>query len=225
MRPTTENLAPGPRRSQASRRTVRYALLGTDYLGQTGVQNLLAMWPDFTPANLGNRSPTDVFIVVAPMLTGAVLHDIRRFTDERSVPVAALLDKVGDTSLLEGIDAGVRGALWRHEITSPLLADFIRAVAAGETWFPEAALRHLVQEFAEMHRNVLAPRGLTASGLEVRDVAVLALLAEGLSTDEIAEQIAYSERMVKNIIAGLLRRWKLRNRTQAVAFAMRSGII
>ncbi len=76
-----------------------------------------------------------------------------------------------------------------------------------------------------MHRNVLAPRGLTASGLEVRDVAVLALLAEGLSTDEIAEQIAYSERMVKNIIAGLLRRWKLRNRTQAVAFAMRSGII
>nr|WP_269328722.1 LuxR C-terminal-related transcriptional regulator [Kineosporia babensis] len=83
----------------------------------------------------------------------------------------------------------------------------------------------LLQELADLQRSVLAPRGITASGLEAREVQVLALMADGLGTSEIAERITYSERTVKNIISGLLTRWNLRNRTQAVAYALRSGIL
>ncbi|HVX44496.1 MAG TPA: LuxR C-terminal-related transcriptional regulator, partial [Mycobacteriales bacterium] len=49
--------------------------------------------------------------------------------------------------------------------------------------------------------------------------------AEGYSTSEIAEQLAYSERTVKSALHDLTSRYQLRNRSHAVAFAMREGLI
>lgn len=72
---------------------------------------------------------------------------------------------------------------------------------------------------------MLGPRGLTASGLETREVDVLRLIAEGLDTAEIADRMKYSERTVKNILYAMMTRLNLRNRSHAVAYAMRSGII
>jgi len=54
---------------------------------------------------------------------------------------------------------------------------------------------------------------------------VLRLLAEGIDTLEIAQQLSYSERTVRNIIHGMLTRMKLRNRVHAVAYALRNGVI
>ena len=54
---------------------------------------------------------------------------------------------------------------------------------------------------------------------------MLRLLADGWETAEIAARLNYSERSVKNIIHGVLGRHGLRNRTQAVAYALRSGVL
>jgi DNA-binding NarL/FixJ family response regulator len=72
---------------------------------------------------------------------------------------------------------------------------------------------------------VLDPHGLTAAGLYTREVDVLRLLAEGMDTLEIAQRLNYSERTVKNIIHGVLSRLKLRNRSHAVAYALRNGVM
>jgi DNA-binding CsgD family transcriptional regulator len=66
---------------------------------------------------------------------------------------------------------------------------------------------------------------LTASGLSPREVDVLRLMADGLDTNEIAKNLSYSERTVKNIIYTITSRLRLRNRPHAVAYAMRAGII
>jgi DNA-binding NarL/FixJ family response regulator len=90
---------------------------------------------------------------------------------------------------------------------------------------PGVAAGWLAGQIRAIQRNVLAPNGLTASGLESREADVLRLLAEGLDTQEIAERLSYSERTVKNIIHGVLTRLNLRNRTHAVAFALRTGLL
>ncbi len=83
----------------------------------------------------------------------------------------------------------------------------------------------LVDGFRSVQHDVLGPRGLTAAGLETREVAVLRLLADGLDTAEISRELSYSERTIKNIVSGMMTRLGFRNRTHAVVHAIRSGVL
>jgi DNA-binding NarL/FixJ family response regulator len=56
-------------------------------------------------------------------------------------------------------------------------------------------------------------------------VDVLRLLADGLDSAEIAQKLNYSERTIKNIVSGMMSRLGMRNRTQVVAHALRSGAL
>ena len=76
-----------------------------------------------------------------------------------------------------------------------------------------------------MQRQVLGPRGLHFSGLNEREISVLRLVADGLATGEIARQLSYSERAIKNVLHDVTSRLNFRNRSQTVAFALREGLI
>jgi len=54
---------------------------------------------------------------------------------------------------------------------------------------------------------------------------VLRLIADGCDTSEIANRLAYSERTVKNVLHDVTTRLQLRNRSHAVAYALRQGLI
>ena len=54
---------------------------------------------------------------------------------------------------------------------------------------------------------------------------MLRLVADGYDTGEIARNLCYSERTIKNVIHDVTSRLHLRNRSHAVAFAMRTGVI
>jgi DNA-binding NarL/FixJ family response regulator len=69
------------------------------------------------------------------------------------------------------------------------------------------------------------PHVLAVAGLTERERDVLALVAEGCSTREVATRLAYSERTIKNIVQNVTMRLNLRNRTQAVVYAVRNGWI
>jgi DNA-binding NarL/FixJ family response regulator len=76
-----------------------------------------------------------------------------------------------------------------------------------------------------LQRETLTPHGLTAVGLSQREVTVLRMIADGLATSEIAAELNYSERTIKNVLHNLTTRLQLRTRAQAVAYAMREGLI
>jgi DNA-binding NarL/FixJ family response regulator len=61
--------------------------------------------------------------------------------------------------------------------------------------------------------------------LSSRDVTVLRLLSNGCSTADIADDLAYSESTIKNIIHDLVSQLGARNRAHAVAMAIRAGVI
>ena len=76
-----------------------------------------------------------------------------------------------------------------------------------------------------IQRQVPTPRGLTFNGLAGREIDVLRLVAEGYDTAEIVEKLAYSERTVKTVLHDVTSRLGLRNRSHAVAYAVRQGLI
>jgi DNA-binding NarL/FixJ family response regulator len=90
---------------------------------------------------------------------------------------------------------------------------------------PPTLLGSLLAQVERLHKDVLRPNGLTASGLAPREIDVLRLMAEGWDTAQIATKLSYSERTVKNVVYAVMNRLGLRNRPHAVAYAMRSGVI
>ena len=78
---------------------------------------------------------------------------------------------------------------------------------------------------SRIERHVLSPRGLTFSGLTEREARVLRLLADGHSTTEVGSRLFMAERTVKNVIHDVTNRFNLTNRTHAVAYALREGLI
>jgi DNA-binding NarL/FixJ family response regulator len=63
------------------------------------------------------------------------------------------------------------------------------------------------------------------SALTTREEAVVRLVAQGHTTAEVAAELSYSERSVKNVIQGVTERLDLRNRCHVVAHAVREGWI
>ncbi|MEV4847032.1 helix-turn-helix transcriptional regulator [Micromonospora matsumotoense] len=63
------------------------------------------------------------------------------------------------------------------------------------------------------------------NGLSVRESEILRLVADGMDTREVATRLSYSGRTVKNVLHDITSRFPLRNRTHAVAYAVREGLI
>jgi DNA-binding NarL/FixJ family response regulator len=150
------------------------------------------------------------------------LRAVRRGGCARVVLVATRLD---DAGVVDAAEAGVSGLVRRSEATPERLVEVIRTAAAGDGSVPADLLGRLLDHVGRLQRQVLAPRGLSFSGLSPREADVLRLVADGLDTGEIADRLAYSERTVKNVLHDVTTRLQLRNRSHAVAYALRSGLI
>jgi DNA-binding CsgD family transcriptional regulator len=70
-----------------------------------------------------------------------------------------------------------------------------------------------------------AAAGPGLGGLSPREVDVLQLAADGLDTEEIAQKLCYSKRTIANILHDVITRFNLNNRTHAVAYTIRTGLI
>jgi DNA-binding NarL/FixJ family response regulator len=141
---------------------------------------------------------------------------------ERLVVIAS---RVEDGGLLAAVEAGASGLLKRSQSTGPSLLQTVRTAAAGDGVLPPDLLGRLLGQVGRLQRQVLNPRGLTFAGLTDREVKVLKLLADGHDTTEVGRNLYLSERTVKNIIHDVTSRLNLRNRTHAVAYALRQGLI
>ena len=217
--------APGLTPPRQATGPVPVGVLAATQLDEVGIVALIGRDPGLTLRPLDRLSQAEVLVVAATRLNGPLLRRIRELTGPSSVPVAAVISQLGEADLLTAVDSGLQGVLWREEATAERFSALIRTVAAGQGDFPREVQSRLLKDLARLQRNVLRPRGLTASGLEEREIAVLALAADGLDTAQIAEKLSCSERTVKNVVSGVLERFNLRNRTHAVAFALRSGLL
>lgn len=119
----------------------------------------------------------------------------------------------------------VRAVLWRAETDGTALVQTVRAVAVGQVYLPPVIQGRLLDQLEYVQREVLSPKGLTASGLSCREIDVLRLVSEGMTLSEIAVELSYSQRTIKNIVSGVMIRLGLRNRVQAVSYAIRAGLI
>jgi DNA-binding NarL/FixJ family response regulator len=207
---------------------VGVAVLAGDQLTRDGVVAGLASQPA-VEVYLGERQRSArVLLTVADLVTDEVLGGIERFgqaSRHRDLAVVLVAQEIREHHVLRAVELGLAGLLPRRDAGFDQVARAVVAAASGRAELPAAVTRRLLEQLRGVQRDVLGPRGLTVSGFTDRELEVLRLLAEGLDTGEVALKLNYSQRTVKNIIYGVMSRFGLRNRTHAVAYAIRAGAL
>lgn len=166
-----------------------------------------------------------VAVVVADTVDDGIARTIKALQRNRCPRVVVVATQLDDAGLLTAVEAGACGLLRRAEATPDQVVSAVTRAAAGDGALPPDLLGRLLEQVGQIQRQILEPRGFRVSGLTEREVQVLRLVADGHNTAEIARQLAYSERTIKNVIQDIITRFQLRNRSHAVAYAVRQGLI
>ena len=153
--------------------------------------------------------------LVMPGMDGATATRLVR-QDQPQVQVIALTSFEEESLVKAVMEAGAIGYLLKS-IDPDALADAIRAAHAGRpTLAPEATQ-------ALIHAATRPPA--PEYDLTRRELDVLALMVEGLTNPEIADQLMVGRATVKFHVSNILGKLGVGTRTEAVALALREGLV
>ncbi len=127
-----------------------------------------------------------------------------------------------DEYVFEALRMGASGFLVKDTEPAELIAG-VRAVARGDALLSPGVTRRLIAEFAARARP---PRSVPdLAGLTEREREVMALVAEGLSNDEIAQRLVVSPATAKTHVSRAMVKLHARDRAQLVVYAYESGLV
>ncbi|MFI6303567.1 response regulator transcription factor [Amycolatopsis thailandensis] len=175
---------------------------------------------DVRVAGVSRRDEVDVVVAAFDSLSADAVAALRRSAAEPGKPIVLMLDRIRESDLPIATECRVVALLPRTAVAGGELPGALRAAAAGANPFGT-----LIQQAERFFGGFVRTPEPAATNLSARETDVLRLMADGLDTNAIAAELSYSERTVKNIIYALTSRLKLRNRSHAVAYALRTGAI
>lgn len=196
-----------------------------DPISQAGMASQLRGRPELRVVDEHEVDTAAVAVVVADEVDDDLVRSMKALQRNGCPRVVVVATQLDDGGLLSAVEAGACGLLRRSEATPEQLVSALVRAAAGDGALPPDLLGRLLEQVGQIQRQILEPRGFRVSGLTEREVQVLRLVADGHNTAEIARQLAYSERTIKNVIQDVITRFQLRNRSHAVAYAVRQGFI
>jgi DNA-binding NarL/FixJ family response regulator len=133
------------------------------------------------------------------------------------VKVIMLTARTDDEALARAIGAGCSGFVNKTDSVDTLL-DSIVAVNEGETITPPAELAPLLRRLRPTSRGL-------GSALTARELEVLGLIASGLVNKQIAQRLGLSLNTVRNHVQSVLYKLQAHSKLEAVATAVREGVI
>jgi DNA-binding NarL/FixJ family response regulator len=125
-------------------------------------------------------------------------------------------------SAFAGMRAGARGYVLK-EAEPQELRRAIDAAQRGEVMLCPIIAKKVLEHVARESQPEEA--GLPYEQLTQRELEVLQLAADGLSNKEIAARLVISEKTAKNHIANIFSKLQVNDRTQAILYALRRGLV
>jgi len=132
--------------------------------------------------------------------------------------ILVLTSFADDDQVFPALRSGALGYLLKDSSPQDLLRA-IRSVYRGESSLHPTIARRLVLQFSQPAVDSSPENPLTQ-----REVEVLKLVAQGLSNQNIADELVVSERTVGKHVGNILEKLHLANRTQAALYALREGL-
>ncbi len=136
--------------------------------------------------------------------------------------VLALTMYEDDQYFFEMLRAGAAGYVPKRAAPDELVSA-IRAVSRGEVFLYPSLAGRLVQDY--LQRRAVEEQAPPADELTPREQEVLTLIAQGLSNNEIGDQLVISAKTVDRHRENIMRKLNLHNRVDLVKYALRKGLI
>jgi len=163
----------------------------------------------------------DVVIVDLSMPRLGGVEVVRRLREALpATRVLVLTMHQEDEYVLQAVRAGASGYLVKDSAASELLAA-VRSLHAGRGYFGPQAARTLAEQLQHPERTLDDPYGR----LTPREREVLHLIAEGLTTKEIARRLDISTKTAENHRGHVLEKLDVRNTAELVRYALRKGLV
>jgi DNA-binding NarL/FixJ family response regulator len=209
---------------------IRLLIIDDHEMVREGLKAILTTEPDFEIVG-DAASAEQAFELIQRLNPDIILLDVRlpdisgievcrKVTESFPTTAVIILTTFTDESLVaQCIQAGARGFIVK-DIERFDLKRSIRAVARGEAAIdPKAAVAVLAQlRRTPSRKNEPPPEPLSS-----QQIVILRLVAQGLSSREIATQLYLSENTVKGYVQEILHRLGVKNRTEAVMVAVKQG--
>ncbi len=202
--------------------TIRVLCVDDHPLFREGIATVIGHQPDMTLAGMA-ASGADAIRQFASVLPDVTLMDLRLpdisgieatesiIAAHPQAKIVILTTSEGDVEIQRSLGAGARGYLLKG---TPLheLIDVIRRVHRGHSYIPQNVAQQLAQNVG-------------SDTLSAREVEVLRHVSNGCKNREIGRQLAITEETVKAHVSRIIDKLGAKDRTQAVAIAVRRGII
>jgi NarL family two-component system response regulator LiaR len=171
--------------------------------------------------------------LVMPVMDGiTAIGEIKASRPEARILV--LTSFADDEQVFAAVRGGALGYLMKDSSPAELV-EAIRSVYHGQPSLTPSVARKLLVGSQELDRPAagsnesVAPRPETqrpalVEQLTEREIEVLRLVAKGLSNQDIAQLIVVGEGTVRFHVSNILGKLQLENRTQAVLYALRTGL-
>ncbi len=175
---------------------------------------------------LVRRELPDVVLMDIRMPGVDGLQATRQITDDETLSAVRVLILTTfdlDEYVFEALRSGASGFLVKHTQPSELVRA-VREVHCGEALLSPSVTRRLIEEFtARPVRPPLVPPDMKV--LTEREIEVVALVAQGLTNDEIAGELVMSPATARTHVSRAMVKLHARDRAQLVVFAYQAGLV
>lgn len=181
-------------------------VVGVAHDGESGVRMCQELRPDVVLMDIN-----------MPVMDGVTATSkVRDILPEAKVLILTV--HADDVHVFRGIKAGATGYLLK-DCTPEDLSRAIKTVHAGDTIMAPEIARKMLLAFEEADQETSAP------SLTDRELEIVQALARGRGNKQIARDLAISEKTVRNHVSNIYKKLHVYDRTQAVLYAIREGLI
>lgn len=210
---------------------IRVLIVDDHPMVRRGLHSLLSSYPDISVVGEAEDGTTALHAATA-LAPHVILLDIQMFGVDGieiasrilhtapQVKIIILTAYDNDEYVLGAFRAGVYAYLLKNS-SDETVVETIRLVQQGQRLLSPSLMDQVLRQL-----HILAQAHVSREhGLSQDEIHVLARIANGATTEEIANEIHLSERTVKRKIEEIAVKLGARNRAQAVAVAVREGLI
>jgi len=208
---------------------IRIVIADDHVLVRQGIRAFLETYPDLSivgeAENGGDairlcREKSPEVALVDLVMPGGGIETTRLIREQNPQTQVVLLTSFEDAQqIVQAVRAGALSCLLK-DVDADALAEAVRKAARGEAVLHQRVAARLM----DLLRQESEPGADMLESLSQREREVLALIAEGLNNQQIAERLGIGEKTVKTHVSNVLGKLDVSDRTQAAVYAWKSGL-